>query len=195
MPWAQSHYRQVREHISTHAARSVPPSASAGAHVNACRALRAAIGKCRCTCQCMPRAQGRSRQAQVHMPMHAARSEPPATSAGAHINACRALIATIGKRGCTCQRMPHLKTAIGNRRCTFQCIPCAQSRQRQAQVHISTHAARSTPPVEASAQHQLMPLIPSRRRPARQYLRSARPVSPRQLRTVFTIAKNPSVGT
>lgn len=117
-----------------------PFAASAGAHANACRTLRTTIGKCGSTYQRMPCAQGHRRQSQVHMSMHAARSEPPAAIAGAHINAYRALIATIGKRGCTCQRMLHLKTAIGNRRCTFQCIPCAHSRHRQSQVHISTHA-------------------------------------------------------
>ena len=167
-----------------------------GAHANACRALRAAVGNRRCTCQCMPRAQsrrrqvagatcqcmppaqGRQRQAQVHMSTHAARSGPPSASEGAHANACRTSKPLSAIAGAHINACRALRAASGKRRCTYQRMPHAH-----------------TPPVEASAQHQLMPLIPSRRQPARQYLRSARPVSPRQLRTVFTIAKNPSVGT
>lgn len=105
-----------------------PFAASAGAHVNACRALRAAVGKCRYTCQCIRRAHSRHRQVQVHMSMHAARLEPPSASVGAHANACRTL-----------------RAASDKRRCTYQRIPCAHSRHRQARVHMPTHAARSKP--------------------------------------------------
>ena len=153
MPRAQNHYRQVREHISTHAARSGPPSAIAGAHVNAYRALIAAVGKCGSTCQRIRRAHSRHRQSQVHMSMHAARLEPPSASVGAHANACRALRAAIGNRRCTCQCIPHAQSRHRQARVHMPTHAAPQNRYRQSQVHISMHTARSYPPSTIAGAH------------------------------------------
>ena len=69
---AHSRHRQSQVHMSMHAARLEPPSASVGAHANACRTLRAASDKRRCTYQRIPCAHSHHRQARVHMPTHAA---------------------------------------------------------------------------------------------------------------------------
>ena len=130
-----------------------PFAASVGAHANACRALRAAIGKCRCTCQRMPHVQSRRRQSQVHMSMHIARSEPPSAIAGAHANACRTLIAAIDKRRCTRQCMPYAQGRYRQARMHMPTHAAPQNRYRQVQIHMPMHAARSEPPSTIAGAH------------------------------------------
>ena len=102
---AHSHHRQARVHMPTHTARSSRHRQSQ-VHMSMHAAHSGPLSaKRRCTYQRIPCAHSHHRQARVHMPTHAApqnryrqsqvhismhtvRSEPPATSAGAHINAC-----------------------------------------------------------------------------------------------------------